>query len=71
LIDVDLNPCLYQILTSMDGSEMAWELTKQEVHVIQVNPTKPMKYIINYGLKLWSPMLCPMTYWLEEQFCIL
>jgi hypothetical protein len=23
LIDVDLNPCLYQILTSMDGSEMA------------------------------------------------
>jgi hypothetical protein len=23
LIDIDFNPCLYQILTSMDGLEMA------------------------------------------------
>ncbi len=50
LIDVNFNPCLYLILISMDGSEMAWRLTKQKVHVIQVNPTKPMKYIIIYGL---------------------
>ncbi len=26
LIDIDFNPCLYQILTSMDGLEMAWGL---------------------------------------------
>lgn len=51
LIDFDLNPCPYQILTSMDGSKMAWRLTEQDVHVIQANPTKPMKYIIIYGFK--------------------
>ncbi len=34
LIDVDLNPCLYQILILMDGSEMARGSHKQEVHVI-------------------------------------
>jgi hypothetical protein len=51
LIDLDFNPCLYHILTSMDSSKTVWGLTKQEVHVIQINPTKPMKYIIIYGLK--------------------
>jgi hypothetical protein len=51
LIEVNQNPCLYPILTSMDGSEMAWGINEQEVHVIQINPTKAMKYIIIYGLK--------------------
>jgi hypothetical protein len=28
LIDADLEPCPYQILTSMGGLEKAWRLTK-------------------------------------------
>jgi hypothetical protein len=45
LTNVDLDPCPYHILTSMGGLEEAQRLTKQEI-VIQVNPNKPVHYII-------------------------
>jgi hypothetical protein len=44
LINVDLNPCPYQILTSMGGLEKAQGLTKQKI-VIHVNFNKPTYYI--------------------------
>jgi hypothetical protein len=31
LIDVNLESCTYQILTSMGGSEKAWRLIKHEI----------------------------------------
>jgi hypothetical protein len=40
LIDVDLDPCPYQILTSMGGSKKARGLTKQKI-MIHVNFNKP------------------------------
>jgi hypothetical protein len=43
LIDVDLEPCSYQILTSMGGSKKAQGITKHEV-VIQANPVKLADY---------------------------
>jgi hypothetical protein len=46
LIDVDLGPCPYQILTSMGGSKKARKLTKQKI-MIQVNPNKPANSIVN------------------------
>jgi hypothetical protein len=45
LINIDLDPCPYHILTSMGGSEKTQRLTKQEV-VIRVNPNKPTNYTI-------------------------
>jgi len=44
LTDVNLDPCPYHILTSMDGLEIARGLTKQEI-VIQINPNKLANYI--------------------------
>ncbi len=43
LIDVDLELCPYQILTSMSMSKKAWGLTKQKI-VIQVNPHRLFNY---------------------------
>jgi hypothetical protein len=43
LIDVDLEPYPYQILTSMSMSKKAWGLTKQKI-VIQVNPHQLFNY---------------------------
>jgi len=42
---VDFDPCPYQILTYMGGSEKVRRLTKQEI-VIQVNPNNLADYII-------------------------
>ncbi len=43
LTNVDLDPCPYHILTSMDGLEKTRRLTKHEI-VIYVNPNKPTNY---------------------------
>jgi hypothetical protein len=43
LIDVDLDPCPYHILTSMGGLEKTRRSSKQEI-VIQINPNKPTNY---------------------------
>jgi hypothetical protein len=43
LIDVDVEPCPYQILTSMSMSKKACRLTKQKI-VIQVNPHRLFNY---------------------------
>ncbi len=45
LTDADLEPCLYQILTSMGGSKRAQGIAKYEV-IIQVNPIKLIDYTI-------------------------
>jgi hypothetical protein len=45
LINLDLEPCPYQILTSMGGLEEAQKITKDEV-VIQVNPSQ----LVNYSM---------------------
>jgi hypothetical protein len=48
LIDVNLDPCPYQTLTSMGGSKKAQGLTKHEI-VIQVNINKPTNYTIMWA----------------------
>jgi hypothetical protein len=67
LIDVNLDPCPYQILTSMGGSEKAQGLTKHEI-VIQININKPTNYII-----VWAQVVIthvrPMMCWLEVWCC--
>jgi len=45
LIDVNLKPCSYYILTSTGGSKRAWGLTKHEV-VIQIKLVTPINYTI-------------------------
>jgi hypothetical protein len=43
LTDANLEPCSYQILTSMGGSKRAQGITKHKV-VIKVNHVKPIDY---------------------------
>ncbi len=50
LIDVDFDPCPYQILTSMGGLKKARWLTKQET-VIKFNPNKSTYYTT---LRAWA-----------------
>jgi hypothetical protein len=45
LINVNFNPCPYQILASMGGLGKIQRLIKHEI-VIQINPNKPIDNII-------------------------
>jgi len=45
LINVDFEPCLYQLFASMGGLKKARRLIRQ-ICVIQVNPNKPTNYIM-------------------------
>jgi hypothetical protein len=60
LIDMDVEPCPYKILTSMGKSKKAWRLIKLEI-VIQVNPNKPIDYSI-MQLQMMVTQICLMTY---------
>jgi hypothetical protein len=59
LIDVDVEPCPYKILTSIGKLKKAWRLIKLEI-VIQVNPNK-LIYII-MELQTMVTQVCLMTY---------
>jgi hypothetical protein len=47
----DLEPCPYQILTSMGGSKHVRRITKHKV-VIQVNHIRPANYRMVYAKKM-------------------
>jgi hypothetical protein len=51
LIDVNIDPCPYEILTSMGGLKKAQRLTKHEI-VIQINDNK----LINYTI-MWAQVM--------------
>ncbi len=58
LIDVDFEPCPYQILTSMSMSKKAWSLTKQKI-VIQINP----HWLFNYTImRAWIMAMHATSY---------
>jgi hypothetical protein len=62
LIDRDVEPCPYKILTSMGKLKKTWKLIKLEI-VIQINPNKLAYYTI-MQLQMMVTQVCLMTYWL-------